>query len=79
MILHMFIAERNHQGLHNHPIIPEASVGNPSARCSDLKWGYQPDGHLTSHCWSDSIRQARIQIDLLVETSRVLAPSFLGY
>jgi hypothetical protein len=39
-----------------------------------LKWRYQPDGRLTSHSWSDSIRNARIQIDLLVETSPSLRP-----
>jgi Domain of unknown function DUF29 len=44
-----------------------------------LKWCYQPDGCLTSHSWSDSIRHARIQIDLLVEPPRVSDRSLLGY
>jgi len=43
-----------------------------------LKWCYQPDGRLTSHSWSDSIRHARIQIDLLVETSPSLRPLLPG-
>ena len=43
-----------------------------------LKWRYQPDGRLTSHSWSDSIRNARIQIDLLVETSPSLRPLLPG-
>jgi len=43
-----------------------------------LKWRYQPDGRLTSHSWSDSIRNARIQIDLLVETSPSLRPLLSG-
>jgi hypothetical protein len=43
-----------------------------------LKWCYQPDGRLTSHSWSDSIRNARIQIDLLVETSPSLRPLLPG-
>jgi hypothetical protein len=43
-----------------------------------LKWCYQPDGRLTSHSWSDSIRQARIQIDLLIETSPSLRPLLPG-
>ena len=43
-----------------------------------LKWHYQPDGRLTSHSWADSIRNARIQIDLLIETSPSLRPLLPG-
>jgi len=43
-----------------------------------LKWRYQPDSRLTGHSWSDSIRNARIQIDLLVETSPSLRPLLPG-
>src|SRR5262249_15743473 len=43
-----------------------------------LNWRYQPDSRLTSHSWSDSIRNARIQIDLLVETSPSLRPLLPG-
>ena len=43
-----------------------------------LKWRYQPDSRLTRHSWSDSIRNARMQIDLLVETSPSLRPLLPG-
>lgn len=43
-----------------------------------LKWHYQPSERQTSHSWSDSIRHARLQIDLLLETSPSLTPLLPG-
>ena len=43
-----------------------------------LKWRYQPDGRPTGHSWSDSIRHARLQIDLLLDTSPSLRPLLPG-
>lgn len=43
-----------------------------------LKWRYQTDERLTSHSWSDSIRHARLQIDLLLDTSPSLRPLLPG-
>lgn len=43
-----------------------------------LKWRYQPDGRLTNHSWADSIRNARLELDLLVETSPSLRPLLPG-
>lgn len=43
-----------------------------------LKWRYQPAERLTSHSWADSIRHARLQIDLLLDTSPSLRPGLPG-
>jgi hypothetical protein len=34
-----------------------------------LKWAYQPSGHQTGHSWRSSIRNARDEIDAIVEYS----------
>jgi hypothetical protein len=43
-----------------------------------LKWCYQPNGRLTSHSWSDSIRNARLQLDFLLDASPSLRPLLPG-
>jgi Domain of unknown function DUF29 len=43
-----------------------------------LKWQYQPGGHQTGHSWRSSIRNARAEIDVLLEDSPSLQQEVVG-
>src|SRR5215475_8808190 len=43
-----------------------------------LKWRYQPSGRQTGHSWQSSIRNARAEIDVLLEDSRSLQQEVVG-